>query len=217
MELTHISIEKLKSYLETRQPKLIFVIGKTCTGKSTFAKSLKMRGYSHLELDFTVIDSVVKRYKVLDQGKAFLVYKGMAKSDWQKSFENDALKLIQKNLTQSKVVVDAAFADPGVLKKIITKGCIKDFEVIYFHPINKESYCKGILSRFIDDIKTNKHSFYIWDEVTNDILDDYYKNGESGLKVTQLVNKYGEESMNLSVDRLNKFKKVFPEIILTGY
>lgn len=217
MDPEHLSIEEVRERLCTDNPKLVFVMGKTCTGKSTFAKSLAKQRYKHLELDFTVINDVVKKFEVSDRGEAFLVYKGTAKSDWQKTFEDAASKLIKNELLTSKIVVDAAIADPNVLKRIIPDEYINDFKLIYFHPFDRKFYFQGILNRFIDDARNSRRSFPIWNEITEEIWDDYQRNGEKGMKVISIVNKYGTESADLSVERFEKFKKVFPEIILTGH
>ena len=60
----HLLIEAVKNLLDQNNPRLIFIIGKTCTGKSTFAKSLDEQNYKHLELDYIVLESVIKKFKL---------------------------------------------------------------------------------------------------------------------------------------------------------
>lgn len=217
MQSKSISVDEVRKSVELNQPNLIFIIGKTCTGKSTFAKSLEDQDYKHIELDFVVVDSVVNKFKLSNRGKAFSVYKGIANPTWQKSFEEAARSLISNELIKSRIIVDAAVADPNVLRRIIPDEYKNNFALIYFHPFDIEFYYEGILNRFINDVKTKSRSFPIWDEMTEEILDDYKIYGEKGIKVLSLVKKYGGESAELSIERFEKFEKVFPEIILTGH
>ena len=213
----HLLIEAVKNLLDQNNPRLIFIIGKTCTGKSTFAKSLDEQNYKHLELDYIVLESVIKKFKLSDRDKAFSVYKGIANSDWQNSFETAVRSLIEEELKKSKIIVDAAFADPSVLKRVIPSEDESNFALIYFHPFDVHFYYQGILNRFMIDVKTKSRSFPIWDRVTEEILDDFKIHGEKGTKLLSFVRKYGDESVKKSVERFEIFEKVFPEIILTGY
>lgn len=216
MDTINLSIEEIENKLKEEETKLVFVSGKTCTGKSTFARRISNQGYFHLEIDYVVLKSVVEKFNVLQRDEAFLVYKGKAFHEWQKSFEEAAKKLILKHIDKTKVVVDAAFADPNVLRRIIPEKFNNSFELIYFHPFSRELYYEGILNRFIEDINSEKKSFPIWLEVTEEILEDYKQNGMKSLKVLALVKKYGDESADLSLERFRLFKNIFPKIVLTG-
>ncbi|MFA5894473.1 MAG: hypothetical protein WC851_01740 [Candidatus Shapirobacteria bacterium] len=215
METTHISDVELGELVKTTLPRLIFITGKTCTGKSTFAKSIIPLGYEHLELDFVVRESVVNKFEESKGGKAFSVYKGEAPKEWQDSFEAAAKKLIVEKLTQSKVIVDAALATPEVVGRIFS-GELADFMFVYLHPFDATFYNEYIMARLINDIETMGRSFPIWDFMTAEAVDDYRRNGKAGEKIMRIVKEYGEQSIKTSVERYESFKSVYPNILLVG-
>ncbi|MFA5024959.1 MAG: hypothetical protein WC503_00430 [Candidatus Shapirobacteria bacterium] len=215
MKRPHFSIKEVKKIIGKEQPKLVFIAGKTCVGKSTFARDLKIWEYEHLELDLVVRESVIKRFGVLNPNEAFLVYKGIAPENWQKSFEKATHKLIEERLKFSKVVVDAALADVGVLKRVFSKK-LDNFFCVYIHPFSRDFYYKNIFNRFVNDAKNNTRSFPIWDYVTPEVFDDYQINGNQGLMINQVVYQYADESTKLSKERFELFEKAYPKIILTG-
>lgn len=216
MKRHHLSIQEAKKIIVKEQPKLVFVAGKTCVGKSTFARDLKTWGYEHLELDLVVRESVIKKFKVLNENEAFLVYKGIALGKWQRSFEKATYKLVRERLKFSKVVVDAALADVGVIKRIFL-GKLDNFLCVYIHPFTRNFYYINIFNRFVNDVKNNTKSFPIWDYVTPEIYDDYLLNGENGLKIKQVICRYRDESIALSKERFHNFEKEIPNIILSGH
>ncbi len=195
---------------------LIVLVGKTSTGKSTFAKKIGRFGFNHIELDHTVRQSVVEKFKLGAEGKAFAVYKGTALKEWQDSFERSARKLIKEKLSSEKVVIDAAFANTEVVKRIL-KDLGVNYLVIYFHPFNKDFYYKSIFSRFEDDYKKKARSFPIWDFLSPEDLADFVEKGEVSQKIWLVIKKYADESIKLSVERYENFAKEFPEIMLTGH
>ena len=215
METAHLSSDGLSELVKTTLPRLIFITGKTCTGKSTFAKSIVELGYEHLELDFVVRESVVNKFEESKGGKAFSVYKGEAPKEWQDSFESAAKELIVNKLAQSKVIVDAALATPEVVGRIFS-GELADFMFAYLHPFDVAFYNEYIMARLVNDIETMGRSFPIWDFMTAEAIDDYRRNGKNGEKIQRIVKDYAEQSIKTSVERYEKFKTVYPNILLVG-
>ncbi len=216
MDKSNISIGKLREKIKNDSPKIIYISGKTCTGKSTFARSLKEFGYEHLELDFLVHESVKDKFNIKDNGEAFKVYKGIAPIDWQNSFEFATHKYILEKSKSSKIIVDAAIATPEVLKKIFSDE-LSYFMFIYLHPFDQNFYYQCIFERFTNDYKTKFRSFPLWDKATPEILEDFINNGEKSEKVMKIVRDYGDNSTKISTERFELFKKVYPNIILTGH
>lgn len=215
METAHLGIDGLNDLVKNTQPRLIFITGKTCTGKSTFAKSVVELGYEHLELDFVVRESVVNKFEESKGGKAFAVYKGEAPKEWQDAFELAANKLIVEKIESSKVIVDAALATPEVVNRIFS-GSLSEFMFVYLHPFDRGYYHEYIMERVVNDIETMGRSFPIWDRMTAEAVDDYRRNGKGGLKIMQIVKEYGDQSIRTSEERYERFKAVYPNIILVG-
>lgn len=215
MEKAHLSGDELSELVKNSLPRLIFITGKTCTGKSTFARSIVELGYEHLELDFVVRESVVNKFEESKGGKAFSVYKGEAPKDWQDSFEAAAKKLIVEKISQSKVIVDAALATPEVVSRIFS-GELADFMFVYLHPFDVAFYYGYIMARLVNDIETMGRSFPIWDFMTAEAVDDYRRNGSSGEKISRIVKGYGGQSIKTSEERYENFKSAYPNILLVG-
>lgn len=215
METAHLSSDGLSELVKNKLPRLIFITGKTCTGKSTFAKSIVELGYEHLELDFVVRESVVNKFEESKGGKAFFVYKGDAPGEWQDSFEAAAKKLMVEKVNQSKVIVDAALASPEVVGRIFS-GELSEFMFVYLHPFDVPFYYEYIVARVVNDIETMGRSFPIWDFMTAEAVDDYRRNGRVGEKIQRIVEDYGEQSIKTSEERYQNFKEVYPNILLVG-
>jgi hypothetical protein len=209
-------VDEVRQIINQKQPKLIFLGGKTCTGKTTFANSLVPIGYQQIELDPIVRKYVSDKYKLEDQSIGFNVYKGNAPPNWQKSFEDSSHRVIKNKLKKIKVVVDAAIADVDVLKRIFHKELEKS-TLIFFHPFDEDFYVHSIFNRFDSDLKNNRQTFPIWEFITTESVDDYTKNGESGKIINNIIKNYAKESTLKSEKRYEKFKNEFPNILLTGH
>lgn len=216
MDLKHFTIQEVREKISQEKPKLILLTGQTCMGKSTFAKSLVGMGYKHIEVDVLIKNEIVNRFKVVNEDEAYQVYKGTAPSEWQNFFESITNNIIHKELESSKVIVDAAIADIGVLNRIFS-GALSDFFCIYFFPFDREIYFQNIFNRFQRDIKNKTKTFTFWDYVTPEIYDDYLKYGKNSQKIIQIVDRYRNESMALSIERFNIYIEKIPDIILTGH
>lgn len=216
MPLKKEPLDRVKKLIQLSSPRLVFVTGKACSGKSTFAHRLEKYGYKHLSFDHFVYDSVIKKFKVTDPGLAFGVYRGVAPASWQKSFETEAHKLIFHNLQTSKVVVDAAIGDSSVLKNIFS-GKLSNFTFIYLHPFDRDYYRRSMFKRFREDVKKKQASCYLWDFVTPQILADFKKYGSKSQLAHRLVNTYADESIRRSRERLRMFRRSYPNLIITGH
>lgn len=211
-----LSLTSLRRRLARTLPPLIFVSGKACSGKSTFAKKLEKYGYRHLSFDDFVYESVIKKYHVCDNGLAFGVYRGQAPASWQKSFETEAHNLITSSLIKTKVVVDAAIGNPQILKRIFS-GKLSNFLFIYLHPFDREYYYRSMFKRFREDYQSQQPSCYLWDFVTPEILADYRLYRSRSQLTWDLIKNYADESIRRSTIRLTKFRRHYPDLILTGH
>lgn len=211
-----LSLISLRRRLGRTLPPLIFVSGKACSGKSTFAKRLEKHGYRHLSFDDFVHESVIKKYDVRDKGLAYGVYRGQAPTSWQQSFEQEAHELILSSLKKTRVVVDAAIGNPQILKRIFSKE-LSDFLFIYLHPFDREYYYRSMFKRFQEDYQSQQPSCYLWDFVTPEILADYHLHRTRSQLTWNLIKNYADESIRRSIIRLSKFRRHYPDLILTGH
>ncbi len=214
MKSKHIDLDKLIVSIEKELPLIIFIAGKACSGKSTFAHKIQGLGYDLVEFD-KIVREKIRDGRNVSRAEAFAVYGGSAERGIQTFFEDEARSLVLEKITESRIVIDAAIADPKILKRILsdqsTQLCL-----IYLHPFDQDLYRQAMMARFVEDIPNEKKSFALWDFVTSEILEDFETHGEKGKKISDFVNNYADTAREQSVDRFNIFKKEYPEIILSG-
>jgi tRNA uridine 5-carbamoylmethylation protein Kti12 len=75
-----------KEYILKKQTRLVYVSGKTCSGKTTFSSDLEKEGHTRIELDKIVMESVVHAFRV-EPGVGFLTaYRGEGPEEQTASF-----------------------------------------------------------------------------------------------------------------------------------
>jgi adenylate kinase family enzyme len=211
-----ITIANLEERIGRELPAVVFVVGKTCTGKSTFARSLARYDYKQIELDWLVREHIAVKITQKNRSEAFLVYGGNGRPDWQAIFEQEANALIKSEVEGSKIVVDVAISNPEVLRRIIGEN-LSNYIIVFIHPHDKEFYRKSVTNRFLEDAAEDKITFPIWDFVTPEIEADFRQHGVAGELISNLIFKYADEGRLLSEQRLQNFLKIFPNMIVTGH
>ena len=210
-----MTTNQVKERIICEKPQIVVLCGKTCTGKSTFARELESLNYKHIEFDLIVRESVRNKFGAKDK-EAFTVYGGIAPKEWQESFETTAKGFIDNMLAVSNIALDSAIADPTVLQRILGKHA-DEICLVYFHPFDRGFYYQSISKRFSDDVINKKVSFPIWDHITEVQLSDYKVNGIKGNEISKKIKQYADESIEKSKERLELFKTAFPSIIITGH
>ena len=216
MKPKDMSIDQVRKLIKKKEPSIIFLAGKTCTGKSTFGRSLEPLGYKQIEFDLIVRKEVRDKFLIKNSNEAFEVYKNNAPIEWQESFEKAARDLILKSIKNSKIVIDAAIGDVEVIKRIF-KGELSNFMGVFFHPYDLNFYHQSILNRLMNDFKNHIQTFPIWEDISNDVFLDLTNFGDSGRLVNKLIDNYAKESTIKSEYRYMSFKKVYSNFILTGH
>ena len=85
-----MTIEVAYRLVTKQQPHLVYVSGKTSTGKSTFAKRLAEEfNYAIIELDQIVLKAVEQRFGEASEKSAFIeVYRNRDEREWIDAFVN---------------------------------------------------------------------------------------------------------------------------------
>jgi 2-phosphoglycerate kinase len=145
--------EAFSNVLEHRF-RVIYLGGKTSTGKSTFANRLKdSLDYRIVELDQVLFQSLVQVHNQDDEGHIFIeVYKLRQRLDWIEEFVSAVrLRIEQAAGDGDKLVVEGAIAHPDTLKELLRVICAE--MIFYFHPRNLDIYERNLTNRFM---RTNK-------------------------------------------------------------
>jgi dephospho-CoA kinase len=71
-----LTTNQVKERIICEKPQIVVLCGKTCTGKSTFARELESLNYKHIEFDLIVRESVRNKFGAKDK-EAFTVMAGL--------------------------------------------------------------------------------------------------------------------------------------------
>lgn len=204
---------QLTQKISEQKPRLIYVSGKTCTGKTTFANLLEQHGYTKIELDKIVTDSVVIPFN-LPPADAFLTaYRDDGPVEHTEAFISAARQDIAEKLRYSSLVIEGAIAKTRILKEIFKDG-LEEFLFIYFHPVNIEVYMDRIRSRFIAGARNNTSGLpkHFWALVQDNDLAHFMDTNTLNEGIENSIKEYAGLSMQESVARLEHLKSEFPDI-----
>jgi guanylate kinase len=196
-----------------QRPRIVYLSGKTCTGKTTFAKKLQELGYSIIELDPVVMKSVVIPFGV-KPGEGFLTaYRGIGSKEQTQAFIDATKKEIQEKIKPSPVVVEGAIATPHILKEVFSEN-LNDFRFVYLHPVNSEVYSTRIKERFIAGAATGTSGLpkHFWEMVDQIDLEHFVNTKELNAGIEKALEEYTKLSMFESKKRLELFQEEFNDI-----
>jgi dephospho-CoA kinase len=150
------------------KPKIIFLTGKSGTGKSFFSSKLKQH-FLPLEVDL-IVRKLAKKYNIgfgPDYNEAFKVYKKKSPLFFENEFIKEIHKFINKNNNKS-IIIDAAISNSELIKKIFS-GKYKIFTFVFLYPNSVDRYSNRIMKRYIKDVITKKKTLPFWSEVPKEI------------------------------------------------
>lgn len=198
--------------LEQKCPKLIFLAGKTSTGKTTLSKSLEKKyGYTVIELD-----NVIRGLNVPDGANGFIeAYLNRDYEDFTSSFVIAVKNQIEESLaSQLGVIIEGALSNVETLKEIVAPWS-ESFLIIFLHPSNIESYKERLLSRFVlssqDDGNGLPGSF--WEKFTTEQLERYYVDRLITPDIEDVVTEFALESVKTSEARFAKLSNGFDQML----
>jgi predicted kinase len=109
-----MTIDDVYAHLQKTMPKVVYLSGKTSTGKSTLAQKLHTTAnYQIVELDTVVVQSVIEPLALTDGGQVFVeIYKKRKQLDWIKRFIQAARQRILDHIAAGHpVIIDGAIAN----------------------------------------------------------------------------------------------------------
>lgn len=189
-------------------PKLIFLTGKSGTGKSYYSNILANKyNYKILELD-KIIRNIAKKHNIgyaPNYAKAFSIYKGDQSEVIMKDFINEIHTFIDKH-PNNPILIEGAISNAQLINNIFSKQ-YSVFAFIYLNPSNIKKYANQMMKRFKEDKRNKTKTLSIWPEVTTEI-NNLPTNSP---KVAQFIMKQAKQSKKKSDERLqyfvsNKFK-----------
>jgi len=210
-----MNLDEIYQLVKTNKPRLTYLSGKTSTGKSTFSRKLVQDfGYKVIELDQLVQSSVIKQFKLTDEGTTFVeVYRGRDKKLWIQEFVKDTRNFIEKHLKNGEyLIIEGAVANPITLSELFDGH--PDPIFIYFNPSNIDSYIRNLTNRFMTTSEQKNGSLpaAFWELVDKSEFRTFCKNRVLSENLTQSIRKYAFLSQEESDKRLKKFQEYFEDI-----
>jgi predicted kinase len=206
--------EALKLIRDT-QPPVVYLGGKTSTGKSTFAGQLREDlEYRIVELDKVVLNSVIVPLRISNPGEVFNeVYKKRDKIQWIQQFIKAADNEIRDITSKGhRVVVDGTVANPETLRELLSS--LPEVAFLYFHPTNLVVYERNLTNRFRQ--ATASHSAGLptqfWDLVDKDEFKKFCKTGIITTHLRAAISEYARQSQQSSTQRIEKQSALAPEM-----
>lgn len=210
-----MKIEDLYEQIRDEKPSVLYISGKTCVGKSTFANKIRDElGYEVIELDKIVLDSVITPQDIVDEGSAFVeIYKNSEKRELIDPFVSATKQLIEaKSAQHQPIVIDGGVANVDTLAEIFDNSVDSTF--IYFHPKNLDIYQRNLTDRFmLSDKKFNSglpQGF--WKFVDNKDFETFCIERVLSPALIRSIEQYARSSQEESKKRLSNFQEKFTKI-----
>jgi len=210
-----MNLGEVYEQIKSAKPRIVYISGKTSTGKTTFAHQLAENlGYVSVSFDRIVQKNVVEKFDVVDIPKAYVVaYRLGEPSEWREAFITGAQQELQTAVLQGNVVVEGSMANPHTLQSIFA-DMLSDLEFIYIHPTPMEKYISRIYKRFIEGARKGTSGLPkdFWPMLPNGELEKFKKTGEMTSGIENSIKEFSKKSQTESLERLHALQEVFSDI-----
>jgi AAA+ ATPase superfamily predicted ATPase len=215
MGKSYLNIENLFKNIQEENFSLIFLTGKTSTGKTTFSNKLTSIGYQVIKLDDIIISSIYNKYNPHDISSAFAVYKGNVPVEWAASFIQATREEINLKIKYGPVLIEGTLANNEIIKKIFNKE-LQNFQFVFLLPVNVSAYTDKIRNRFVSGITSN--TTYLPEEFFKTVseldIKDYLRTMQTSDVLLRKIENFARWSMEESLRRLDYFNQSFSDIIV---
>lgn len=208
-----MTVEEIYQVVAEQKPAVIYVSGKTSTGKSTFGRKLRDElGYRVVELEAVLLDIV--RERGFDEQSTFrkVLYEAG-------EFEEKALflaatdRIIADALGQDQsVVIEGAVANAETLRRVLQPA--KGMVFLYFHPGDIAVYVRNLTQRFMESGEDSYGGLPLkfWQMVDDTEFKQFCQTRELTDGLRDSIRRYALASQRESLVRLDEFKQVFKDI-----
>ena len=210
-----MTIDEMYAVIKTHTPHLIYLSGKTSTGKSTFSRKLAQDlGYKVIELDQLVQNAVIKQFNLTDEGTAFVeVYHRRDQHLWVQEFVKATREYMDEHIQKGEhLIIEGAVANPITLSELFNG--YQDPVFIYFHPDNIDSYIRNLTSRFLTTDEKNNGSLpaAFWKLIDTTEFKTFCNTRVISKKIAESIEKFALLSQEESEKRLKNFQEYFKDI-----
>jgi hypothetical protein len=207
-----MNIEDAFRFVATTKPSLLYITGKTCTGKTTFAHGLAERyGYRAVVLDEIVQQAVVIPLDLQTQEPDVFVsvYRNTDRPEWIDRFVAEVRQQIAVYLEQQQpVLIEGALANTDTIQRIFAG--YPSAQVLYFHPkVSGSRYIQNLTERLTGSSATDPNGLPkgFWEHITSADFTQFYKDGVITDSLQKSIAAYAAESVDASNKRLATFRQ----------
>lgn len=198
--------------IDSGHPKVVFLNGKTSTGKTTLSNALKDRyNCAVIELD----EVVYKLDCPFGKNRFIEAYQKRDDQDFTRSFVQAVQQEISGALdTHDFAIIEGAIVNIETLKEVIGEWS-NSFLFIYLDIKNIDVYIQRLRNRFILSSQDDGNGLpsLFWDKFTPEILRAYYKNREVTPVIEAAIKDYAIDSVKASEQRLARFSTEFGRLL----
>ena len=118
-----MKIDEILQKIKENKPKIIYISGKTSTGKSTFSNNIRdFFGYHIVDLGSIVFKSVIEPFSVAPSESFITTYRDTEPREHVSAFISATKNAINSQLKSSPVVIEGAIAKSRILKEIFQEN-----------------------------------------------------------------------------------------------
>lgn len=210
-----MTVEEIYKDIATQKPPIIYVSGKTSTGKSTFGRRLRDHlGYQVIELEAVLLE-IVKKHGFDEQTTFRKVLYDAGEFEAKTLFTNATDHIISDALANNRpVVIEGAVANVETLQRILRPTPKLFF--LYFHPNDIEIYIRNLTKRFMESGEESYGGLPLkfWQHVDDAEFKNFCKTRELTKGLKESIRQYALASQKESFVRLAEFREKFKTIVV---
>jgi adenylate kinase family enzyme len=210
-----MTVDEIYQVIAQQKPPVIYISGKTSTGKSTFGRKLHDNlGYQVVELEAVLLE-IVKERSFDEQSTFRKVLYEPGEFNEKTLFLEATDRIISDALNQKHpVVIEGAVANVATLQRILRPA--KDLPFLYFHPSNIDVYIRNLTNRFMQSSKDSYGGLPLkfWQLIDNKEFEVFCRTRELSEELKKSIKQYAQMSQKESLTRLNEFQEQFKNIII---
>lgn len=210
-----MTVDDIGRVLAETKPAVVYIGGKTSTGKSTFGRMLRdSLGYQVIELEAVLLD-IVNREGFDEKATFHKVFAENEESEQKTLFIDAVDKIISDSVKSSHpLVIEGAIANSDTLARVL--GWASDLYFIYFHPTDINLYVRNLTKRFMLSNKESESDLpsKFWSLVDDEEFDMFCQTRELTNSLKQSIRQYALISQAESLTRLDEYKQRFENIIV---
>lgn len=208
-----MTVDQIYEIIAAKKPPVIYLSGKTSTGKSTFGRRLGSElGYDVVELEAILLDIVDEHG--YDEPTTFRkVLHDDGEGEEKSLFYAATDELIKNALAQqAPLVIEGAVANVDTLARVLKPA--HNLLFVYFHPADLDVYIRNLTKRFSesgpDSLGGLPSTF--WKLIDKQEFQTFCQTRQLSDGLTESIRAYATKSQEESLTRLAEFREKFGDI-----